>query len=72
VALFALGYTGLLIGLFPYLVPYGLSFREAAADPGAQAFLLAGTLLLLPLTLGYTAYVYWVFRGKTNPDAAYH
>jgi len=31
-----------------------------------------GAALLLPLILGYTAYVYWVFRGKTQPDAGYH
>ncbi|MBK1667782.1 ubiquinol oxidase subunit II, partial [Rhodovibrio sodomensis] len=35
-------------------------------------FLLAGTAVLLPVILGYTAYVYWVFRGKTDPNEGYH
>jgi cytochrome d ubiquinol oxidase subunit II len=26
----------------------------------------------LPLILGYTAYNYWVFRGKVHPGAGYH
>jgi len=72
VSLFLLGYGGLLYGLYPYLVPYALTFRDAAAAPDAQAFLLVGTLFLLPLILGYTVYVYWTFRGKVRPGAGYH
>ncbi|MDT8386579.1 MAG: cytochrome d ubiquinol oxidase subunit II [Thiogranum sp.] len=72
VALFLLGYLGLLLGIYPYLVPYQLTFREAAAAPNAQALLLVGALVLLPLILGYTAYAYWVFRGKVRTDAGYH
>ncbi len=72
VALFLLGYLGLLLGIYPYLVPYQLTFREAAAAPNAQALLLVGALVLLPLILGYTAYAYWVFRGKVRSDAGYH
>lgn len=72
VFLFLLGYVGLLLGIYPYLVPYQLSFREAAAAPNAQGLLLAGALVLLPVILGYTAYVYWIFRGKVKADAGYH
>jgi cytochrome d ubiquinol oxidase subunit II len=72
VALFLLGFVGLIISIFPYLVPYGLTIEEAAAAPNAQALLLVGTVVLLPVILGYTAYVYWVFRGKVSPDAGYH
>ena len=43
-----------------------------ALGPLALLFLLAGALPLLPLILAYTAYNYWVFRGKTRPDAGYH
>jgi cytochrome d ubiquinol oxidase subunit II len=28
--------------------------------------------VLLPLILGYTAYVYWLFRGKVRPGESYH
>jgi cytochrome d ubiquinol oxidase subunit II len=72
VAVFLLGYVGLLIGIFPYLVPYDLSIHEAAAAPNAQGLLLVGALVMLPIILGYTAYVYWVFRGKVTADAGYH
>ncbi len=72
VALFMLGYVGLLIGIFPYLVPYDLSIHEAAAAANAQGLLLVGALVMLPVILAYTAYVYWIFRGKVTADAGYH
>jgi cytochrome d ubiquinol oxidase subunit II len=72
VALFLLGYVGLMVGIFPYLVPYSLTIQDAAAAPNAQGLLLAGAVILLPVILGYTAYVYWVFRGKVTVDAGYH
>lgn len=72
VALFALAYAGLLIGIWPYLVPYAVTIHEAAAAPSSQAFLLAGTAVLLPLTLGYTLYVYRIHRGKVRPGEGYH
>jgi len=72
VALFVLGYAGLVVGIWPYLVPYALTFRETAAAPGALAFLLAGALVLLPLTLSYTVYVYWTHRGKVTDSGGYH
>jgi cytochrome d ubiquinol oxidase subunit II len=72
VALFFLGYLGLLISIYPYIVPYGLTIQQAAAAPNAQLLLLVGALILLPVILGYTAYVYWVFRGKVSADAGYH
>lgn len=72
VVLFMLGYVGLLIGIFPYLVPYDLSIHEAAAAPNSQGLLLVGALVMLPVILAYTAYVYWIFRGKVTADAGYH
>jgi len=45
---------------------------EAASAPSTQAFLLVGTLLLLPVILVYTGWSYWVFRGKVRGDIAYH
>jgi len=72
VAIFLLGYVGLLIGIYPYLVPYDLSIHEAAAAPNAQGLLLVGALVMLPVILGYTGYVYWVFRGKVTANAGYH
>jgi cytochrome d ubiquinol oxidase subunit II len=72
IALFLLGYLGLVISSFPYLVPPSLTIWQTAAAPGSQLFMLIGTLVLLPLILAYTAYVYWLFRGKVRPGESYH
>ena len=71
VGLFALGYVGLAVGLFPYLIPYAMTIHEGAAARNSQELLLVGALIMLPIILAYTAFVYWVFRGKVA-DAGYH
>jgi cytochrome d ubiquinol oxidase subunit II len=72
VVLFLLGYLGLIISSFPYLVPPSLTIWQTAAAPSSQAFMLAGTVVLLPLILGYTAWSYWVFRAKVREGEGYH
>jgi cytochrome bd ubiquinol oxidase subunit II len=72
IALFLLGYLGLVISTFPYMVPPTLTIWDAAAVPSSQLFMLTGTLLLLPIILGYTALTYWLFRGKVREGATYH
>jgi cytochrome bd ubiquinol oxidase subunit II len=72
VALFLLGFAGLAISILPYVVPPTLTIWEAAAHPSSQLFMLIGTAALLPLILGYTAFVYWTFRGKVKPGEGYH
>ena len=39
---------------------------------GVGLFLLVGASILLPLILAYTAYSYWVFRGKIREGEGYH
>ena len=72
IGLFLLGYLGLVISSYPYLIPPSLTVWEAAAAPASQLFMLAGTLVLFPIILGYTAYVYWLFRGKIREGDSYH
>jgi cytochrome d ubiquinol oxidase subunit II len=72
IALFLLGYLGLVISNFPYLVPPSLTVWETAAVPASQIFMLIGTLFLLPIVLGYTGLVYWLFRGKVREGESYH
>jgi cytochrome d ubiquinol oxidase subunit II len=72
IALFLMGYVGLLISNFPYLVPPSLTIWDAAAAPASQIFMLIGTLLLLPIILGYIIFVYWIFRGKLREGEGYH
>jgi cytochrome d ubiquinol oxidase subunit II len=71
-ALFVLSYTGLAVSLFPYIVPPAITIWDAAAAPDSQLFLLYGVVPLLPIILAYTAYNYWVFRGKTSEHGGYH
>jgi cytochrome d ubiquinol oxidase subunit II len=72
-ALFVLCFVGLLISFFPYLVPTSVTLWEAAAPPSSLAFLLAGAAFLIPVILVYTAYSYWVFRGKIEQGGGgYH
>ena len=69
---FLSGYLGLGASFFPYIVPYAVTYRQAANAENALALLLVGTAILLPAILVYTAWVYWVFRGKVSADAGYH
>jgi cytochrome d ubiquinol oxidase subunit II len=72
IGLFAMSFVGIAISLWPMIVPYKYSLWEAASSPSTQAFLLIGTLFLLPVILMYTAWSYWVFRGKVRADGGYH
>ena len=71
IGLFTLSYAGIAISLFPMIVPYRFTLWEAASSPRTQAFLLVGTLFLLPIILMYSAWSYWVFRGKVRSDTGY-
>ncbi|MFZ4709248.1 MAG: cytochrome d ubiquinol oxidase subunit II, partial [Zwartia sp.] len=70
--LFVLSYMGLLISFFPYIVPSAVTLWQAAAPDKSLKFLLVGAVVLLPMILAYTAYAYWVFRGKVGPTHHYH
>ena len=54
------------------IVPYHFTLSEAASSDRTQAFLLVGTLVLLPVILMYSGWSYWVFRGKVRADTGYH
>jgi cytochrome d ubiquinol oxidase subunit II len=69
---FVLGFAGLVLGMWPYIVPPGLTLWQAASPPSSQGFVLVGLVVLLPAILGYTAWSYRVFRGKVAADASYH
>ena len=71
-ALFGLCFLGLGVSMWPYVVPPDVTLWDAAAPEKSQWFMLVGALVLIPLILGYTAFAYWVFRGKLDPDKGYH
>jgi cytochrome d ubiquinol oxidase subunit II len=65
-ALFLLGFAGLVIGLFPYLIPRQLTFWEAASPDSSLLFLLPGVCIFVPLICAYTIWGYRVFAGKVE------
>jgi len=69
--LFALGGAGLGISIFPDLIPGKITIWDAAAPDTSLGFMLAGAVILIPIILAYTAYAYWIFRGKVKDDG-YH
>ncbi len=72
IGLFFLGYLGLVISSYPYLVPPSLTIWDTAAVPASQIFMLIGTVFLLPIILGYVIFIYWLFRGKVKEGESYH
>jgi cytochrome d ubiquinol oxidase subunit II len=70
-ALFFLSFVGLGISMYPFVVPDSITIWEAAAPEKSQVFMLVGAGVLVPVILAYTAYVYWVFRGKVSAEG-YH
>jgi cytochrome bd ubiquinol oxidase subunit II len=69
--LFLLGMAGLGISMWPYVVPDTLTIWDTAAPEKSQVFMLIGVGLTMPLILAYTAWAYWVFRGKVGSEG-YH
>ncbi|EAA25656.1 cytochrome d ubiquinol oxidase subunit II [Rickettsia sibirica] len=71
ILLFLLGYLGLVISIWPYIVPYKVTLETAAAAPESQSLLLIGAGIFLPVILGYTFYCYYIFRGKSSHHPIY-
>jgi cytochrome d ubiquinol oxidase subunit II len=71
-ALIFLGYAGMAISIWPHIVPPTITIWEAASSAKSQGFALVGTLVVLPLILAYTAFSYYVFRGKVRAGQGYH
>lgn len=67
-----LGFSGLGISLWPNIIPPDISLWEAAAPKASQVFMLPGTLFIIPVILIYTAWSYYIFRGKVSGTEGYH
>jgi cytochrome d ubiquinol oxidase subunit II len=70
-AIFLMGFVGLGISIYPYVVPRAVTIWDAAAPPQSQSFMLIGAVIIVPVILAYTAWAYWVFRGKVGTHG-YH
>ena len=71
-ALFGLCFAGLGVSMWPYIIPTEVTLWDAASPYKSQLFMFVGAIVLIPLILAYTAYAYWVFRGKLDPNKGYH
>jgi cytochrome bd ubiquinol oxidase subunit II len=71
IGLFLMGYLGLGLSLFPWLIPYQYTIWDAAAYGPSLSLMLCGVVPLLPLILGYTGYCYYIFRGKSHAQSLY-
>ncbi|TAT96058.1 cytochrome d ubiquinol oxidase subunit II (plasmid) [Rhizobium ruizarguesonis] len=67
-----LGYSGLVISLWPNIIPPSISIWHAASPPESMGFTLVGALFIIPFILAYTAWSYYVFRGKVKTGEGYH
>ena len=67
-----IGYTGLAISIWPNIIPPHIAIWAAASPSQSQGFALVGTLFMIPIILGYTAWSYFVFRGKVKIGDGYH
>lgn len=68
-----LGYTGLIISIWPNIIPPSLTIWDASATRSSQLFALVGTVIILPIILVYSWLQYRVFRGKVREgDHGYH
>ncbi len=70
--LFLAAYIGIAVSVYPFIVPRAVTVEQAAAPDESLAFLLYGAIVLVPIILLYTAYSYWVFRGKVDASHFYH
>jgi cytochrome d ubiquinol oxidase subunit II len=70
--LMLLGYSGFAISLWPNIIPPGVSIQQAAGPAESMGFTLVGALVIIPVILAYTAWSYFVFRGKVKAGEGYH
>jgi cytochrome bd ubiquinol oxidase subunit II len=71
ILLFLLGFGGLTVSIWPYVVPRVATIWSGAADPTTLRFVGVGVLVIVPIILAYLGHAYWVFRGKTLPEGGY-
>nr|WP_010133565.1 cytochrome d ubiquinol oxidase subunit II [Microbulbifer agarilyticus] len=64
--IFTLCFSGIGFSFYPYIVPGEITIWEAASARNSLQFILMGALVVIPVILMYTAFSYYVFRGKAT------
>ncbi len=63
----------LAVSFWPYMIPFSVTIEDGAGPESSLRFMFWGAgLVVLPLTLFYTATLYRIFRGKTSASSHYH
>ncbi|WP_259457031.1 cytochrome d ubiquinol oxidase subunit II [Xanthomonas campestris] len=60
-------YAGVLAIVYPMVLPPDISLAQAASPPASQGVMLLAFAVLVPCTLAYSSYGFYVFRGKVKP-----
>jgi cytochrome d ubiquinol oxidase subunit II len=68
--IFALGYVGMIVGTYPYMLPPNLTLTEAASPSSTLRFMLYGIGPLLPIIFTYNWYLAHVFRKEGKKGTA--
>lgn len=66
VSIYVIAFLGLVYSIYPYIIIDRMTIWEAAAHPSSLTFVLVGALIVLPMIVAYSAYSYYVFRGKAQ------
>lgn len=66
--LFVICISGIALIVFPNVVPFRLSIWAAASSSMTQEFVLIGAACVVPVILAYSAFAYWIFRGRTPEE----
>ena len=69
-AIYSLCFMGLSYSFFPYIIPEKLKIIDAASSNESLLIIFIGTVVVLPIIIGYTIFSYYVFRGKSH-DLSY-
>ena len=69
--LFVVGISGSALIVFPNIVPFSVSLWDASSSFASQAFVMVGAVLVTPIILTYSAFAYWIFRGRTPEKGWY-
>ena len=62
----------LAVSFYPYMLPFSIAIADATSSAASLSFMFWGAgVIVLPITLIYTLVVYFVFKGKVDPDTEY-
>jgi len=70
--IFLAAFGTLAASFLPYMVPFTITIEQAAAPQSSLEFMFWGAgLIVMPMTLIYTAVVYFIFRGRVSDADGY-